>query len=143
MKTSPGKTVMRINKMITKARMIWSQILKSNSLNYFFKEMYGNKSGQFAWFVELGLKGLNSCRAKIAAYLFSIGRLLCLAFLYGWHFLNKISLGWPLLWQLSHLLQNFLTTLRIYIQLKENLIINSPFWISDPKRGHFMLEFIQ
>ena len=33
---------------------------------------------------------------KIAAYLVSIGRLLCLAFLYGWRFLNKISLDWPL-----------------------------------------------
>jgi len=33
--------------------------------------------------------------AKIAAYLVSIGRLLCLAFLYGWRFLNKISLDWP------------------------------------------------
>ena len=33
--------------------------------------------------------------AKIAAYLFSISRLLCLAFLYGWRFLNKISLDWP------------------------------------------------
>ena len=32
--------------MIAKGRMIWSQnnILKSNSLNYFFKGMYGNKS---------------------------------------------------------------------------------------------------
>ena len=34
--------------------------------------------------------------AKIAAFLVSIGQLLCLAFLYGWHFLNKISLDWPL-----------------------------------------------
>ena len=34
--------------------------------------------------------------AKIAAYLVSIGWLLCLAFLYGWPFLNKISLDWPL-----------------------------------------------
>ena len=33
---------------------------------------------------------------KIAAYLVSIGRLLCLAFLYRWRFLNKISLNWPL-----------------------------------------------
>ena len=33
---------------------------------------------------------------KIAAYLFSISRLLCLAFLYRWRFLNKISLDWPL-----------------------------------------------
>ena len=33
---------------------------------------------------------------KIAAYLVSISQLLCLAFLYGWHFLNKISLDWPL-----------------------------------------------
>ena len=30
---------------------------------------------------------------KIAAYLVSIGRLLCLAFLYGWCFLNKNILG--------------------------------------------------
>ena len=34
--------------------------------------------------------------AKIAAYLVSISRLLCLAFLYGWRFLNKMSLDWPL-----------------------------------------------
>ena len=47
--------------------------------------------------------------AKIAPYLFSIGRLLCLAFLYRWRFLNKTSLD--LLWQLSRLLQNFLITL--------------------------------
>ena len=33
---------------------------------------------------------------KIAAYLISIGQLLCLAFLYGWCFLNKISLDWLL-----------------------------------------------
>ena len=34
--------------------------------------------------------------AKIAAYLVSIGRLLCLAVLYIWHFLTKTSLDWPL-----------------------------------------------
>ena len=34
--------------------------------------------------------------AKIAAYLVSSGRLLCLAVLYISHFLNKISLDWPL-----------------------------------------------
>ena len=33
--------------------------------------------------------------AKIATYLVSFGPLLCLAFLYGWHFLNKIPLDWP------------------------------------------------
>ena len=33
---------------------------------------------------------------KIATYLVSIGQLLCLAFLDGWSFLNKISLDWPL-----------------------------------------------
>ena len=33
---------------------------------------------------------------KSAAYLGSIGRLLCLAFLCGWRFLNKISLDWLL-----------------------------------------------
>ena len=36
------------------------------------------------------------CRRKIASYLVGIGRLLCLAFLYGRHFLKKISLDWPL-----------------------------------------------
>ena len=34
--------------------------------------------------------------AKIIAYLVSISRLLCSAFLYGWHFLFKISLDWLL-----------------------------------------------
>ena len=33
---------------------------------------------------------------KITAYFVSIGWLLCLAFLYGWCFLNKISLDWQL-----------------------------------------------
>ena len=33
--------------------------------------------------------------AKIAVYFVSFGQLLCLAFLYGWCFLNKISLDWP------------------------------------------------
>ena len=33
---------------------------------------------------------------KIATYLVSIGWLRCLAFLYKWLFLNKISLDWPL-----------------------------------------------
>ena len=33
---------------------------------------------------------------KITSYLVSIGRLLCLEFLYGWRFLNKISLDWQL-----------------------------------------------
>ena len=56
--------------------------------------------------------------AKIAAYLVSIGRLLCLAFLYRGRFLNalfvfKIKYPWTgcLLWQLNRVLQNFLTTL--------------------------------
>ena len=34
--------------------------------------------------------------AKIAAYLVSIGQLLCMTFFYRWCFLNKISLNWPL-----------------------------------------------
>ena len=34
--------------------------------------------------------------AKIATYLVSVGQLLRLTFLYGWHFLNKISLDWLL-----------------------------------------------
>ena len=53
----------------------------------------------------------NQLPAKITTYLVSIGGLLCLAFLYGRRFLNKISLDWPLIWQLSRLLQTVLTTL--------------------------------
>ena len=34
--------------------------------------------------------------AKVATYSVSIGQLLCLAFLYGRHFLHKISLDWLL-----------------------------------------------
>ena len=34
--------------------------------------------------------------AKISAFLVRISWPLCLAFLYGWHFLNKILLEWPL-----------------------------------------------
>ena len=33
---------------------------------------------------------------KIFTYLASIGQLICLEFLHGWRFLNKISLDWPL-----------------------------------------------
>ena len=43
---------------------------------------------------------------KIATYLVSFGKLLCLAFLYGWCFLKYPWTG-RLLWQLSSLLQNF------------------------------------
>ena len=48
--------------------------------------------------VSVSKKVVKSSRlsAKIAAYLVRIGRLLCLAFLYGWNFLNKITLDWPL-----------------------------------------------
>ena len=43
-----------------------------------------------------GLSKVSRLPAKIAAYLVRISQLLCLAFLYGWHFLNKISLDLPL-----------------------------------------------
>ena len=51
---------------------------------------WGGASGQFSRFVK------SSQLPKIATYLGRIGRLLCLAFLYGWRFLNKISLDWLL-----------------------------------------------
>ena len=48
---------------------------------------------------------------KITACLVSIGRLLCLPFLYRWPFLKRTpGLAALILWQLSRLLQNFLTT---------------------------------
>ena len=47
---------------------------------------------------SLGFRVVKSSRllAKIATYLVSISQLFCLAFFYGWCFLNKISLDWPL-----------------------------------------------
>ena len=51
--------------------------------------------------------------SKITAFLVSIGRLLCLAFFYEWHFLNKISLGWPLT----------LTTQPSTLKLSDNLAL--------------------
>ena len=47
---------------------------------------------------ENGTRVVKSSRqpARIATNLVTIGRLLCLAFLYGWFFINKISLDWPL-----------------------------------------------
>ena len=63
--------------------------------------------------VQTGLSKSSRLPSKIAAYLVRIGRVLCLAFLYGWCFLKLIKYAWTgrLLWQLTPLLQNFLTTL--------------------------------
>ena len=46
--------------------------------------------GKYAKVVEI-----SRLSVKITAYLVSISQLLCLAFLYRWRFLNKISLDWP------------------------------------------------
>ena len=43
-----------------------------------------------------GLSKVGQLPVKITAYLVTISRLLCLAFLYRWHFLSKISLDLPL-----------------------------------------------
>ena len=52
--------------------------------------------GNFFSCASAGLSKVAWLRVKIAAYLVSIGQLLCLAFLYGWRFLSKIYLDWPL-----------------------------------------------
>ena len=65
---------------------------------------------------------------KIAAYLVSIGLLLCLAFLYGWRFLHKISLDWPLTLTTQLLLQNFLTTL--HKSRSKSLMKSSLEWVT-------------
>ena len=46
---------MRINKMISNRKIF---DLLPNSLNYFFKKMYGDQFGEFVCWI-LGLKGLN------------------------------------------------------------------------------------
>ena len=56
--------------------------------------------------------------AKISAYMFSISRLRCCAFLYGWHLLNKISLDWSLT----------LTTQLSTSKLSDNLDILTDFY---------------
>ena len=43
-----------------------------------------------------GLSKVAGCRGKSPPTWLGIGHVLCLAFLYGWCFLNKISLDWPL-----------------------------------------------
>ena len=65
---------------------------------------------------------------KIAAYLVSIGLLLCLAFLYGWRLLHKISLDWPLTLTTQLLLQNFLTTL--HKSRSKSLMKSSLEWVT-------------
>ena len=47
-------------------------------------------------YLNTGVVESSRLTAKIAAYLVSIGWLLCLAFLYGWRFLNKIYPDWLL-----------------------------------------------
>ena len=43
---------------------------------------------------QVGLLKVAGCRRKLPPTWLVIGRLLCVAFLYGWCFLNKISLDW-------------------------------------------------
>ena len=63
------------------------------------KQNINNKKTEierFDWFMEqIDIKS-SWLQVKIIAYLVSIGWLLCLVFLYGWRFLPKISLDWPL-----------------------------------------------
>ena len=65
---------------------------------------------------------------KTATYLVSIGLLLCLAFLYGWRLLHKISLDWPLTLTTQLLLQNFLTTL--HRSRSKSLMKSSLEWVT-------------
>ena len=52
---------------------------------------------QFNWINLYRVVKSSQLLVKIPAYLVSsIGCLLCLAFVYGWCFLNEISLDWPL-----------------------------------------------
>ena len=55
----------------------------------------GGSTKQKTVMIIKGIVKSSRLPAKIAAYLVSISRLLCLAFLYGWGFLI-ISLDWPL-----------------------------------------------
>ena len=74
---------------------IWLDGWILNILKYFLKKrtmtrVFNNKRVLFGVVKSSWLPG------KIAAYLVSIGWLLCLAFLYRWCFSNKISLDWAL-----------------------------------------------
>ena len=63
------------------------------------KQNINNKQTEierFDCFIEQIHVKSSRLQVKIVAYLVSIGWLLCLVFLYGWRFLPKISLDWPL-----------------------------------------------
>ena len=74
-----------------------------STVQVFMDEIIGKLCYLLVYFVgnvfscaSAGLSKVAWLRVKIAAYLIGIGQLLCLAFLYGWRFLNKIYLDWPL-----------------------------------------------
>ena len=80
--------------------VVWNMRENLHYESVYFKELH--KEQELYWMtiiiIQTGLWKVAGCRRKIATrqYLVRIGRLLCLAFLYGWHFLNKISLDWAL-----------------------------------------------
>ena len=75
---------------------IFVQALRTRSLPCRSQETQAQSRFYGMHFIHSRVVKSSQLLAKIAAYLVGIGRLFCLAFLYGWRFLNKIFLDWPL-----------------------------------------------
>ena len=87
--------------------MMSNKIKTYTSIKVVYKKFHINERSHFVYkgiynihikttMTRISIVKSSRLLVKITAYLVSIGWLLCLAFLFGWHFLNKISLDWLL-----------------------------------------------
>ena len=82
-------------KIDRKKNMLCSQHVKYNQFSNTVKPRFKDTHLKIQT-PRSGLSKVAGCQCQITAYLISISWLLCLASLYGWRFLNKISLDWPI-----------------------------------------------
>ena len=81
-------------KPYTSIKMVYKKFHISERSHFVYKGIYNMHIKTTTTRISIVKRG--QLLVKITAYLVSIGWLLCLAFLYGWRFLNKISLDWLL-----------------------------------------------
>jgi len=89
-------------KQTSKDHLVWEPCIRCWSLIMFNNYNYRNCSFtcvmllKITLYIFLSVVKSSRLPAKIAAYLVSIGWVLCFAFLYRWCFFNKIFQDWPL-----------------------------------------------
>ena len=97
----------RGRKRENKTHMMSNKIKTYTCIKVVYKKFHINERSHFVYkgiynihikttMTRISIVKSSRLLVKITAYLVSIGWLLCLAFLFGWHFLNKISLDWLL-----------------------------------------------